>query len=387
VALQADGKIVAAGTTDTLPPCDFSIDTCEDPLPNAALARYNSDGALDSSFAVNGKQTTDFGGDDEAFDVALQPGADRKIVVAGQYSGRFALVRYNADGTLDGSFAVNGQQTPGFWNFTAASGIAIQPNGKILAAGGGGDFALARDEVDGTLDNSFSGDGMQATDFGGSDQGASVLLQPDGKMVVAGTTFRASGEDFALARYEGGSGPQGTPPSNTKLPVISGAATEGQTVAVTTGMWSGDALTSDTVRWRRCDTTGANCLDIAGASATTYTITAADIDHTIRVQETASNDWGTASADSAATAAVQPTPGTIAAQVTNTKKTRIGGATVNCGTAGTATTDRTGAYSMPTVRPGTYNCTASGTGYIAGSQSVTVSSGSQVTLNFSLARR
>ena len=104
MAIQADGRIMVAGYTDAAPTCDW----CEDPPPDFALARYNADGSLDTSFSGDGKQTTDFGGDDYAAAVALQ--ADGKIVVVGSSysyqaaSACFALARYNSDGSLDYAF-------------------------------------------------------------------------------------------------------------------------------------------------------------------------------------------------------------------------------------------------------------------------------------------
>jgi Carboxypeptidase regulatory-like domain len=142
-----------------------------------------------------------------------------------------------------------------------------------------------------------------------------------------------------------------------------------------------------TYQWRRCDSAGANCLDIASATDTTYTLTAADIGRTIRVHETATNAYGGDSADSPATATVKVKPGTIAGTVKSSRKAPIAAATVNCGSAGTATTSATGAYSIANAPPGTYTCTASANGYAPNSQQVKVSSGQQTTANFSLVPR
>ena len=162
MAIQANGKIVAVG---------------EDGDGEFALARYNPDGSLDPSFSGDGKQTTAITGftADEANAVVLQ--ADGKIVAVGgsrvEEFGDFALARYNPDGSLDPSFSGDGKQEPnlGFPDF--ANGAAIQADGKIIAVGLAGgeldsqDFALARLNVDGSLDASFSGDGEQRTEFGG----------------------------------------------------------------------------------------------------------------------------------------------------------------------------------------------------------------------------
>jgi uncharacterized delta-60 repeat protein/uncharacterized repeat protein (TIGR01451 family) len=137
LAIQADGKIVAAGRAGT----DFLV------------ARYNGDGSLDASFGSSGIVTTDFGGImfDAAFGVALQ--ANGKIIAAGSTfnsipsSADFALARYNHDGSLDSIFASGGKVTTDFGVFDVANGVALQSDGKIVAAGTGGsgsDFALAR---------------------------------------------------------------------------------------------------------------------------------------------------------------------------------------------------------------------------------------------------
>ncbi|MFG2029660.1 calcium-binding protein [Streptomyces sp. NPDC048825] len=192
VVVQDDGQIVAAGEGEQQPGgggLDF------------ALARYSTTGSLDGSFGTGGKATTDFaGGFDRAFGVALQD--DGKIVAAGQASGEFSLARYSTTGSLDTSFDTDGKVTTGF--AARANGVVVQADGKIVAVGGtGGDFALARYSTTGSLDTSFSGDGTVTTDVTGAfDEANGVALQADGKIVAAGQAFL----DFGLARYEGGDG-------------------------------------------------------------------------------------------------------------------------------------------------------------------------------------
>ncbi len=198
IALQTDGKIVVAGLAHG----DF------------ALARYNSDGSLDTSFDGDGKLTTSFSsGIDFANSVAFQ--ADGKIVVAGisdqnTASTRFALARYNSDGSLDTAFDGDGTLTSDFGvGFIGqAYELTLQTDGKIIVAGrsfftsGGPNFALVRYNGDGSLDTSFDGDGKLTTDFTASeDYGNAVALQNDGRIVVAGYTFGGGSFDFALARY------------------------------------------------------------------------------------------------------------------------------------------------------------------------------------------
>jgi uncharacterized delta-60 repeat protein len=200
IAIQVDGKIVAAGVGG--PSSDF------------ALARYNTDGSLDPSFGPGGTVTTDFGGFDGANAVAIQ--ADGKIVAAGigGFLSTFALTRYNTDGSLDPSFGTGGQVTTQFTglNSESAMGLAIQTNGKIVAAGFAffpffhSDFALARYNTDGSLDPSFGTGGTVMTDFGdGVDaEGDGVAIQADGKIVVVGGAGPCTPPcEFALARYLG----------------------------------------------------------------------------------------------------------------------------------------------------------------------------------------
>jgi uncharacterized delta-60 repeat protein len=197
VAVQADGKILVAGYTRNY--SSGSIDF--------ALARYNSDGSLDTSFNGTGKVTTDFGGADLGACVTVQ--IDGKILVAGSSNANsnsdFALTRYNSDGSLDLDFSSDGKVTTDFGNDDWSKSVTVQDDGKILVAGsssnGNQNFALARYNSDGSLDTSFNGNGKVTTDFGGDDNGFSVTVQADGKILVAGYTITNGNYDFALARY------------------------------------------------------------------------------------------------------------------------------------------------------------------------------------------
>jgi uncharacterized delta-60 repeat protein len=197
ISIQGDGKIVAAGVAriGLNGPQDF------------ALARYNTDGSLDTTFGGDGKVTTDFAGaNDQAHAVAIQ--GDGKIVAAGLAGSDFALARYNTDGSLDTTFGGDGKVTTDFAGPTdQAHAVAIQGDGKIVAAGFAGsdfDFALARYNTDGSLDTTFGGDGKVTTDFAGSgsrDEAHAVAIQGDGKIVAAGLAVVSGIFDFALARY------------------------------------------------------------------------------------------------------------------------------------------------------------------------------------------
>ena len=155
------------------------------------------------TFSVgDGIVTTAIGlGDDDGRSVTVQ--SDGKILVAGRsFNGSdfdFALVRYNADGTLDTSFSGDGMLTTAIGAGEDVSlSVTVQPDGKILVAGRSFngtnfDFALVRYNADGTLDTSFSGDGMLTTAIGsGDDIGSSVTVQADGKILVAGRSHNGS---------------------------------------------------------------------------------------------------------------------------------------------------------------------------------------------------
>jgi uncharacterized delta-60 repeat protein len=187
VAIQSDGKIVVAGTAIV------------DGHGNFALARFNSDGTLDTGFGTDGKVTASFNNSDAAYAMAIQ--SDGKMVVAGSNGSDFAVARYNTDGTLDTTFDSDGKQTTDMGGMDMAYSVSIQSDGKIVVAGkNNSDFAIARYNTDGSLDTGFSGDGKQTTDFGGSDYIQSVAIQSDGKIVAVGARFLA-GFDFAIARY------------------------------------------------------------------------------------------------------------------------------------------------------------------------------------------
>ncbi|MHC4575042.1 MAG: hypothetical protein ACYS76_13070, partial [Planctomycetota bacterium] len=213
LAIQADGKIVVAGQTYTSDPNGHDF----------ALARYNSNGSLDGAFGASGLVTTDFDSSwEEACGLAIQAGG--KIVVAGHSDSSdpnqdFALARYNSDGSLDSTFDTDGLVTTSFSSsWEEAYGLVLQADGKIVAAGStdsgepnGYDFAVARyNSSDGSLDTTFDSDGKVTTNFVGSNYNyaTAITIQADGKLVVAGNSNRLGknvkgvGYDFALARYQ-----------------------------------------------------------------------------------------------------------------------------------------------------------------------------------------
>jgi delta-60 repeat domain len=230
VAVQADGKIVVSGQSGIYPDL------------HSALVRYNRNGRLDSTFGTGGKVVVTFDSTSDYLDaVALQ--SDGKIVAAGSTSGTaFLLARFNADGSLDQGFGNNGSVETAFGDQTAAGrAIVVQADGKIIVVGVSGagpyselnDFALARYNSDGSLDQTFGSGGKVKTHFPGVDNtgssATSVALQSDGKLVVGGYYKKndRTPHQFALARYN----------SNGTLD-----SAFGQSGKVMTGMGLGDAF-------------------------------------------------------------------------------------------------------------------------------------------------
>ena len=188
VAIQFDGKIVAAGTSMVGGTFDF------------AVARFLPSGAPDVSFGSGGRVTTDFGFQELAFDVGIQ--TDGKILVVGgadKVGGAdVVLARYNANGTLDSSFGVGGLVRTDLNGFEYAYGLAIQADGRILVVGQYYPIAFAGDTNlmvlrylgNGQIDASFGFLGGVFTDFGGRDDiGRDIDIYDDGRIIVAGSSW------------------------------------------------------------------------------------------------------------------------------------------------------------------------------------------------------
>jgi len=198
VAVQADRKVVVAGTTHG--------------GTDIALVRYDTGGALDPSFDGDGIVITDLSGDDAAFAVAIQ--ADGKIVVGGFTDDGVsaALLRYDTDGTLDTTFGGgDGVATISAGTGAVFVGIAIQSDDSIVAAGMGnftgffgGDALVARFDPSGVPDASFGGgDGITTTKIGFGGFVGDVGLQSDGAIVVVGASLSITGnENMAVLRFD-----------------------------------------------------------------------------------------------------------------------------------------------------------------------------------------
>ena len=204
VAIQSDGNIVVAGVGSN---------------SNVLIARYLPDGSLDPAFDVDGRVVAalavPFG---DVAEVAIQ--ADGRILVAGtSFSGpipRFALARFLTDGCLDTSFGVNGVVSPGFSHTAAPDAIpnsrlddiALQADGRIVALGfavpglgelpGSASASVTRYRQNGALDLDFSTDGVVRFEPEVLARAKSIVVQPDGKLLVGGN---ASGQ-LKLARLQ-----------------------------------------------------------------------------------------------------------------------------------------------------------------------------------------
>ena len=238
VAIQSDGKIVVAGFASNGSSSDF------------AVVRYTNSGTLDNTFNSTGIVITPIvsNDDDMANGVAIQPN-DQKIVVAGfaRLNGSqggnydFAVVRYNSDGTLDTGFgaALNGKVTTDFGTPADIGNSVAIHGGKIVVAGYAhigttDDFAVARYNSDGTLDNTFNSTGKATTAIGTStDRGNSVAIQSDEKIVVAGYAHIGSTDDFAVVRYNSDGSLDNTFDSDGKVTTAIGTGSDwGSGVAI-----------------------------------------------------------------------------------------------------------------------------------------------------------
>jgi uncharacterized delta-60 repeat protein len=262
LARQSDGKIVAAGKRG------IQFNPTEQRKGNVALVRYNPDGSLDATFGNGGIVVNDFGHGLESYalEVIIQP--DGKIIIAGESSYEFLVARYNSNGTLDTTFGDDGFALVNFSsNWDHGRDAVLQADGKIILVGiaevntpydsfavarvnpdgsldqtfgnGGkfvmvdqgdldaavlqndgklialGDdsasFKLLRFNLDGSLDSTFGSGGIVTTMFGGTAAaaGSDLALQADGKILAAGfasSDIYFNHSDFALARYLGGGG-------------------------------------------------------------------------------------------------------------------------------------------------------------------------------------
>lgn len=189
-------KIIVAGTV--------SRPSGTGTTSEAVVVRYNSSGTLDPAFDGDGVAVFDPAGAPNGMVLAAG-----KIVFTGGGFGRFVTTRVNSDGSPDTTFDQDGRRVDEIGGArSAARGIAVQPDGKVIVAGSGGgpfgiNLSLARLNSDGTLDLSFDADGKTTGTFGTDAGATAVTLQPDGRILVAGARTIAPGNtDAAVYRFE-----------------------------------------------------------------------------------------------------------------------------------------------------------------------------------------
>jgi uncharacterized delta-60 repeat protein len=201
LVIQADGRIVVGGDSNGNGVVPTGLDF--------ALARYNADGALDATFGTGGKVTTSVrpnGGRDSIYALALQTVDGETRIVAAGGEGDFSLARYRADGQLDASFGMGGTLTDLLGSsIGAARAVAVAADGSVVAAGHHThDFAVVRLDRNGRMDGGFGAGGKVITPVTSSwDEAQGVAIDADGKIVVAGWAFETgSSGNFALVRYD-----------------------------------------------------------------------------------------------------------------------------------------------------------------------------------------
>jgi uncharacterized delta-60 repeat protein len=207
IALQPDGKILAAGHT-------FQNPSDKDII----ILRFNENGSLDSGFGTNGKTTSSIGNRDFANAMTLQP--DGKILIAGYsftegFESDYCLARYDSDGMPDAGFGINGIVTLDVDESDEANAVKIQPDGKIIFAGFSANsntssHAMVRLQEDGSLDTGFGMGGMGMVVGPESGMGKSIALQDDGKIILAGSCSNGGSHNIGLKRFQANGAPDTT---------------------------------------------------------------------------------------------------------------------------------------------------------------------------------
>jgi uncharacterized delta-60 repeat protein len=211
VALQPDGKILISGS--------WVSGIINTPTRRFITYRFQANGSIDSTWGGAGIVATEFPDSwlSASNTLCLQP--DGKIIAAGfavamqDTNAGFAMLRYLPTGALDTTFGTNGRLITDIkpTGNAFAHKAVLQPDGKIILAGSWGDtnttFALARYHTDGTPDSSWADNGRLITNIGGyNDEARAVAVQPDGKIVAAGWSIDSAGHNhsaYAVTRYRG----------------------------------------------------------------------------------------------------------------------------------------------------------------------------------------
>lgn len=235
------------------------------PVITAETATSATAGARDVSFGTAGIVRTDFGGTDKLNVVVVQP--DGKIIAAGSTVGDadedLAVARYNTDGSLDSTFGSDGKVTTDIADRDIVNTLVVQPDGKIVVAGdtssatylGESAWVLLRYLPTGEPDTSFGDGGRVITDYAGNtraDHLETLLLQPDGKLLAAGYSagFYQADSDAVLARYNSDGSPDRTFGSLARRTSIQGTRTASPAWAFATTVASWPAVDGGDRSWR-----------------------------------------------------------------------------------------------------------------------------------------
>ncbi len=222
LAIQSDGKIVVAGAHgySSYGFCNGQFGACTSlPLDHPFVARFNADGTIDTTFGEQGSVVTSLGRHSWISDLVVQP--DGKIVAGGTIDGKFLVLRYTSDGTLDTQFGDGGTVVTSFGllrdtDRNAISGVALQPDGRIVVAGTyesptrtafrvPSDIAVARYNADGTLDATFGDGGIVRTAIGEDSSWAhDIVVEADGDLVVLAGAHSGGNETAGGRPYSDG---------------------------------------------------------------------------------------------------------------------------------------------------------------------------------------
>jgi hypothetical protein len=215
---------------------------------------------------------------------------------------------------LTGIGSAVGRAVPSNTSLPSIGGSA--KDGSVLTASHGGwtggptSYAYAWERCD------TSGGSCVSIAGATSKQYTLVTADVGQRLRVVVTATNPSGSGTATSRATATVAATGQAPKNTSAPTISGTPKENSTLTVDKGGWSGTQPITFAYQWQRCDATGGNCANLAGATSTSYTATSADVAGTLRVNVTASNGRGSTLATSGETGVVAPaTPGGGSAHV------------------------------------------------------------------------
>src|SRR6185436_683873 len=158
-------------------------------------------GALDATFGSGGRKTVNFGGTDAARAVLVQPNGRVVVAGGGGPASSFCVVRLKANGALDTSFDGDGRKLFSWGAIGRVTAVVVAPNGKLLLGGfsgpEGGNIQVARLKANGAFDTTFGAGGIATVDFGATEFGEAMARQADGRILVAG---RSSAGGAVVAR-------------------------------------------------------------------------------------------------------------------------------------------------------------------------------------------